>query len=71
MQIKLKKITECYEDKLIHLVSPSGYDITLCSIASDYGDAEKDEVRLFTSINSNTITCPECIQLLKKLKQLI
>ena len=69
--MKLKKITECYEDKLIHLADQSHYDITICGIASDYGDAKGDEVRIFSSVNSNIITCPECIKILKRLKQLI
>lgn len=50
----------------VHLVSPmQGGEFTLCGIAFDAGDSEKDSTAQWRDTPSTTVTCDICIDVIE------
>jgi hypothetical protein len=53
-------------EEAVHLLSPlSGGEFTLCGVAFDAADSEQDTALCFEETNSKTVTCEECMKVIK------
>lgn len=49
----------------VHLMGPLQAEFTLCGVAEDAADSERDESLRFEKTTKRTVSCPQCVRFIE------